>query len=60
MTNSKANQAKKKNAARSHTYLEKLVSQTKKFKVEELLDLYSGWGYGWGGGWGYRRGRRWR
>ena len=33
---------KRKNAAsvRSHTYLEKLVSQTKKFKVEDLLDLY--------------------
>lgn len=33
--------SKKKGAARSHTYLEKLVSQTKKFKVEDLLDLYA-------------------
>jgi DNA-directed RNA polymerase specialized sigma subunit len=30
----------KKSAAHSHTYLEKLVSKTKKFKVEDLLDLY--------------------
>ena len=31
---------KKTSAAGSHTYLEKLVSKTKKFKVEDLLDLY--------------------
>ena len=29
-----------KKTAQSHTYLEKLVSKTKKFKVEDLLDLY--------------------
>jgi len=43
MTSAKAKTSakkKKKDVARSHTYLEKLVSQTKKFKVEDLLDLY--------------------
>lgn len=40
MSNGQANNGQKKGTARSHTYLEKLVSQTKKFKVEELLDLY--------------------
>lgn len=30
----------KKKPAQSHTYLEKLVSKTKKFKVDDLLDLY--------------------
>lgn len=40
MSPSDANKTSKKKTAHSHTYLEKLVSRTKKFKVEDLLDLY--------------------
>lgn len=36
-----SSQKKKKVHDASHTYLEKLVSKTTKFKVEELLDLYN-------------------
>jgi len=32
--------ASKRSKNKSHTYLEKMVSTTKKFKVEDLLDLY--------------------
>ena len=41
MPQTKSNKsASKRTKNKSHTYLEKMVSTTKKFKVEDLLDLY--------------------
>ena len=41
MASAQSNKHRSKKDSQSHTYLEKLVSKTKKFKVEDLLDLYS-------------------